>query len=378
MKRNSFLSMALAIVVLSSCGKDDEKVNQLDASEAKASVRLMQSDLRTDVVDMFEADGSAAIMNLSDLVSDFDQVFDGRVQFEKADLKKIMLKKAYDFKTVFVPAKQIKNGRTTEGEDGFNYTTHLGIYEWDAALADFTKTGSSNIIEIRFPEAGATTNNVVLKITEYQEQQVDNGYNYFYNPDTYELDSTQAYGYYPTIIAAEVSINAVKQIGLNFTMNYTTEGTPKGGAIQLFLNPFDYAIAYQEEGSTVSRFTSSIKKNTAIIIENNYRLVFSDVQKSAIQSIDGYSQIRAYKIAGNARNTGGEDPNEFTNFALYLGSDKIGDIVYVKEIMDDGFGTDTSYEPYVRYKDGSQEKLADIFAPVIEELEAYLEEFGNV
>lgn len=149
MNRKLLLILPFAIAAFSSCNKDDEKSGTpLNPVEAKVSINNMSQELETDIITMFEADGAGAIMNLSDLMTDYNGIFDGRQKREKGYVKEVMLKKAQDFKSIFIPQDKMRGGKS-QGETGFNYQENLGIYEWNADSADFSKTGPSNFIEIK-------------------------------------------------------------------------------------------------------------------------------------------------------------------------------------------------------------------------------------
>lgn len=379
MNRKLLLILPFAVAAFSSCNKDDEKSGTpLNPVEAKVSINNMSQELETDIVTMFEADGAGAIMNLSDLMTDYNGIFDGRQKREKGYVKEVMLKKAQDFKSIFIPQDKMRGGKS-QGETGFNYQENLGIYEWNADSADFSKTGPSNFIEIKFPEEGSASNNVSLKITEYSEVLLEVEEYSYYDHNTGEDVYATTTEFYPTALSAELAINEVKQVGLSFAMTYNEKAFPVSAAIGLFLNPFDYSIAYKEEGSTATRFTSSIKKSGDIIIDNNYKIEFTDAEKLVVNILDGYSQIRAYKIVSRAdakkitEMEDGGNINDFIQMALFKRNDKIGDIIFESTVSED-----EGFAAYVNYGDGSKEKLEDIFAPVIRELEKFLEEFGNV
>lgn len=214
-----------------------------------------------------------------------------------------------------------------------------------------------NIIVINFPQEGSSENNISLRITEFSEEQFQDEF------DTY---------YMPTAIAADLSIDNVEQITLDFNAAYNTNGDPVSASVSLFLNPYTFSVAFDDTQTKNVNGSASIKKDQETIVATALKVDFLTQQKEEIDVIEGFVQYRTIKIQGDVdvngiENAENPDPNDFVTLALFDGTNKIGDIIFETEMVD-GFEEDV---PYVKYADGTKAKLEDVLKPVIDEIENF-------
>ncbi len=351
MKKLNLYGLVIGLLILTACGNDDESKATFTVEQAKQSMSKLSTDMSADIVDITSAEGVDAVGDLVSIL-ELSDPFSGRLSSEE---KANWLKRhAVLFKSVFV-TKPLENGRVAEA--GFDYGAHIGTYDWNADTESFDKTTGANIIIINFPQEGSTENNITLRITEYAEEQFSDDF------DSY---------YMPTVIAADLSIDGVEQISLDFSADYNSNGDPIAAAVELFLNPYTFAVAFDDSQTKTATGSASIKKAQETIVAVSLKVDFLSVQKEDVDLIDGFVQYRNMKIQGNVDVNGIEsaenpDPNDFVTLALYDNSNKVGDIIFKTEMVD-GYEEDV---PYIKYADGTMEKLEDVLKPVLDELEDF-------
>lgn len=354
MKRLSIYLLFVVALVAAGCGDDDEQSTAvLKPGEAKVSMDKMSTDMTGDIVGITQAEGVEAIGDLFSL-TELSDPFSGRIEDGKA--ARVWLKNhASEFKSIFISEKV---GFARTAEEGFDFNGNKGVYDWNASTEQFEKTTTGgNIIEINFPAAESATNNVKLQITAYAEQAFEDEFDFYYMP---------------TSLSANLSVDNVKQVEITFSAEYNQDGVPVSGNVSLFLNPYTFAIGFDDTSATRVTGSVSIKEGTTTIVAASTTINFADADKETVNTASGFVQYRNVKIQGDIDAEGYEtannpDINDYVNLALYDGNSKIGDIVFVVEMVD-GYEEDV---PYVQYADGSKEKLEDILQPVIDKLEAF-------
>ena len=368
--KNALLGLAAgALITFSACNSDDTGTNPptISADQAQVELRSMRDAANTDIVDMFETSGMTALFDLSDLIL-IDDPLSGRTGLtpnEQASLiKRVSKSNAQAFKRVFVPSN--REPFTVNDEGGFDYQGNIGVYVWNPSLDEFELTAEqTEIIEMRFPTEGSTVNNASLKITDYAE--------------TATTDEFETY-YQPTKLEANLSVDEVEVVNLAFAVSYTADGVPNQAAITLFLTPFTYSVTFNDANSTSSSGSASVSKNDETIYGVSATVTWADSDKEEANQVDGTITVREYSITGDvdvagADNAGdGADINDFVNLSVLKGSEKIGDIVFETELDGDGFEEEV---PYIVYSDGTKEKLEDVFEPLIDDIEDYLEELDE-
>jgi hypothetical protein len=356
------LSIAVlgAIIGLASCN-DDDSGSKLSKDDAKGKIEEFNSTAVSDLQELSNADGMAAVKDLFNLV-DTDDPFTGRIGTDKKSIKRFFREKGKDFKTIFIPRSI--NGRTAD--DAFDFNSKKGIYTWNAEQNVFTVTGESDIISILFPTEGSSTNNAELQITAYTEKE-------FYD------EEYQEYYYNPEVLKAGLFVNEVKVASIDLDIEWNDDAFPTAVDVTLFVSPFTANITFNGT-STTSTLATSLKKNDDILVATNVTVKFDDESKSSesINTVTGYVQLKNMKIQGSidvkaADQSETGDLNEYIHLALYADNSKVGDIVFVKEVVDDN----EEFVPYLKYNDGSQEKLEEVLQPVVDELNALFEDLDD-
>jgi hypothetical protein len=350
MKKLNYYFLIAVAVAATSCNKDDE-TPQLTVVEAQKSMSKLSTDMSADIVDLIQSEGVNAIGELVSLLN-LNDPFGGRVMSEN-EAKDWFKRNAILLKTIFL-TKSINSSRTND--HGFDFIGNWGEYNWNPVTEQFVKTQiSTEIIVINFPEEGSTSNNISLKLTDYSELLIEDEFEHYYMP---------------TILAADLSINGVKQIELDLDAQYTDVGDPEKANVSLYLNPFTFTISFDVTSTKQSSGKASLSKGQEVIAAVDVVVDFLSVAKEELDNISGFVQYRNIKIQGSVDVNGIEtasnpDMNNFVKLTLYDGANKIGDIEFVTELIG-GVEEDV---PYVKYNDGTKQKLEDVLQPVFDELE---------
>jgi hypothetical protein len=193
------------------------------------------------------------------------------------------------------------------------------------------------------------------------------------------------YTYYlPTKIVAEIKVNNVKQVGLNFEAIYKAQGTPDNASVNLFINPFTYALAVNNTGTKSIKVTASIKKASNLIFDGLYNFNFEDTDKSILNDTEGYIAFNEFKLQGTVdvkelkKLNDDADINPHVSMVLYKAGSKVGDIFFVYETVTEMGQSYKTHVPYLKYSDNSKDKLETVFSSTFEEIENYLLEFEGV
>jgi len=366
------MKLRFSIIVLAgslalfSCNKNKEEVKgDFSATEAKTTLNEMASQMKTDVVALAQTEGKAGLADINDLLGQ-DDVFGGRIGSATTSSK--IKAKFAAFKSVFIP-RAVNNRRADDG--AFDFEGNMGIYNWNASLGEFEKSNeTSDIIVINFPEAESATNNATLKITEYTEGAYDSG-----DVDIVDGNNVPVMEYLPTAISAELSIDGTKEIGVDFSANYNIGGNPTAANISVFANPFTSTLALS---STAKQYdiATSYKNGNTLIIGASGKVNFITEEKEDPKDIDGSVTFRDYKLAGKVnaeeldKQEYDEDPSPYVDATLSKNNRKIGDIIFIFDGVE-------IWDAFVKFEDGSQQKLEDVLQPAIDELENLTMDFED-
>jgi hypothetical protein len=358
LKKLSFPSLCL-LIGLSSCDPDDNG-NQLAKDDAKAAIEDFNATTVSDLQELSGSTGVIALQDLTDLTS-LDDPF-GRIGTEKKDIKAFFQKKGKEFRSIFVPGKAIDGGRVQADtlNDPFDYQANLGIYSWNPQLGtegEFERTGNSTIIEIHFPTEGSLTNNAELRLTAYEEVE-------FYDAESDELS------YQPTLITASLKVDGTVVSSLDFDASFDEAGFPVTANINFVVNDFTMNLGFDGTAATSSVLNASLLHSGETIVATSVTVKYLDSSKSneSLSTIEGFVQFKNLKVQGDIdvkASDATEDLNEVVHLSLYKDNSKVGDIVFVDE--------DGSYIAYLKYADGTQEKLETILQPVVDEVDALVD-----
>jgi hypothetical protein len=356
----SLAALSLVIGFLASCNKDDENGNQLSKNEAQAKLNALNSEATNDLEDLANADGFSALRSLFDL-TELDDPFAGRASNDKQKVRNYFRKKGNELRTIFIK-KTAGSGRI-QSDEPFDFNAHKGIYEWNFDTESFVKTGSSSIIEIRFPTEGSTTNNATLKITAYSEVEL------------FDEEWEEIY-FEPEVIQASLAVDGEEVASLDLNIDWDEEGFPLMADITVELVPFTGNLTFDVSGAMVSTVSASIFHNDDILLATSVTVTYDDASKSeeSIETIVGYVQVRDVKLEGDVDveamdQSSDGDPNDYVHLALFADGTKLGDIVFEDE--------DGEWIPYIQYADGSKEKLEDVLEPILDELDNLESDFSD-
>ncbi|MEQ8476190.1 MAG: hypothetical protein RIB54_08105 [Fulvivirga sp.] len=362
MKRISIYLLAVMTLVATGCGDDDESgTSQLGVNQAKESMNDFSEDLASDIIDITQAEGLDAIGDLFSL-TELSDPFGGRLAVEGKS--KWFKEKAIAFKSIFIP-KHLKNGKSEDA--GFDFQENVGVYNWNFDEEIFEKTSSSGqIIVINFPTEGSITNNAQLRITAYEDELFE--------------DEFEEYAM-PTTLAVDLAIANVKLVEINFSADYNNEGVPTEGAVSIFLKPYTFTVAFDDSNATSTSGSFSLKSESETLINSSATIVFLSNEKDEVKTLEGMVTYRTMKLEGDIdvegiESAGEVDYNDFITLALFDNNAKVGDIVFVTEIIDE----EEDDIPYIQYADGSKQRLEDVFDEAIDELEEFeteIEDWGN-
>lgn len=332
---------------LTSCDKDDNNNgSQLSRTEAKSEITAFNNTAKSSLQNLANADGLQAVKDFFQLVSEDDPF--GRIGTDERKIRTFLREKGTEFKKVFIPAGASK-GRVGEDE-GFDFESNKGVYSWDEEAGEFVFTGEANIIAIFFPTNESQANNAELRISAYEEVLVVDEYG-----DSY---------YQPATLIASVFVDATKVAQLDLDMEYDEGGFPVAADVSLFVAPFTASFGIDVTGATSSTVYASLKEGQETLTAASLTIKYTDPSKNeeSVSSVEGYIQVKNLKLQGSVNlMSASTDFNDFVKLALYANNKKAGDIVFET--------TNGQQTAFIRYSDGSKEKLEDLLEPVLEELD---------
>jgi hypothetical protein len=363
MQKSVLLSVLTLSAFLSGCDKDDDGAGKLSKTDAKAEISEFNSTATLDLQQFSDAEGLNAIADLSDLTA-LDDPF-GRASTDQKKLKSFFHKKGAQFRSIF--QKKSDSGRI-KGSEPFDFNANKGIYEWDFTYEVFVKTGSSSIIQIMFPTEGSLTNNAELQLTAYEEVHV---YDEVFEEDSYE----------PSVLKAALFVESTEVASLDLDVEWGDDGFPLSGDLTAIVVPFTASVSFDVTASTKNTLTASLVRNQETLFATSIAVLYSTSAKTEqdLKSIEGFVQLKNLTLKGSIDVEGTDleedeiDLNDFIHLELLADGKKVGDIVFETEMID-GFEEPVTY---IKYSDGSKEKLDDVLQPVIDELDQISEDLNG-
>lgn len=341
-----------AAVVLSACNKDEEQ-GSLSPSEAKTAMSSANTDISKDVEAVQSAKGFKAMKDLSGL-SDAGNVFPiGRAAEASKDPSGFVREAITSLRKVSMHG--VANGRT-QGDEPYNYNEHKGVYEWKvvAGQGSFVKTGTSTIVEIKFPTAGSNTNNAVFRLTNYAEVKAMDEMGYtFYNP---------------TIIEATLDVDGVKEASLSVKAEYKAGTDDASFAdITYFVNPYTLDVDLDDRSTTATSVSETLSNGNDVLIGWSVNATFDSKNPkggSYPAALTGKVQLRnvIFTVEITAPDQNAKDYNDFIKISITADGRAAGNVVWVTE------ANASEPTPYVQYADGSKQKLQEVFSKLEDSL----------
>jgi hypothetical protein len=358
------IALLAASLMVFSCKKKDKdkeenKPSTVTPSESKDILKTSGTQLKGDIVSFTQSEGADAISSLSRLLASTDS--DPLSGVLRKGERKNQIKAAYkervtNFKNLFLP-EGLPNGRITES---FDYNSNKGVYNWNNATESFEKSGPSDKIVMNFPSVeNGVNNDAKLTLHSYTE-----------NADLS-----------PTQIKADLYVNAVKYVDLDFSATYSGD-TPSKLYYAIYLKPFTNSLNYSDGGNLLKIATSVYKDGeAAAVVSTDFVIDFADSQKEEVTKINGGVYYREIGIKGSvdAKSLDAIEEeltvaqiNQFVKLQIVRSGNNnvIGDV----EIIEDA---STEFNAIVKFSDGSSELLETYFKDAIDGLEDYLMEVSN-
>lgn len=359
----ALLNLLVCTIFIMSCGSDNnESEGVFTSEEAAKSMDEFSTSMHTDIVDMVNSTGTESLTDLVDLISS-DNLFAGRIDTDETRKARI-IQRLREINKVFIPKESVSQ---LGDDDRFEFEQNLGIYNYDTQTEKFIKTVDVvDNIQINFPTEGSVSNNATLRILNFKDVLIENE------------DSMPEY--IPSILVADLSVNAAIVVSLDLSVNWSSNGLPEVAEIALFIIPFDYTLKISTTAATSSFLSLLVSKDNDAIIGTNVTVVFKTQEKEAVSTLTGDVSFRAFKLTGELKIAaleaaeGGENANinDYINLTFYMGENKIGDVILEESVNEEGL------EAYVVYADGSKELLETVLQPIIDEIETLLESLeGN-
>ncbi|MFZ6013394.1 MAG: hypothetical protein ACOYXT_23835 [Bacteroidota bacterium] len=352
------LAIFFVVLTLTSCNKDEN--NGLSKTDATTEINEFNTSAAQDLQALTDADGLQALKEFFQL-ADTDDPFSRIGGHDRKSIKVFFRNKGKEFRSVFATQKAVA-GRT-QGDEPFDYSAHKGLYAWNASLQKFELVGQSDIIRIQFPTEGSPTNNAELKLSAYSEVEI------------FDEEFEESY-YQPSVLKASLLVNQVQLASIDLNIQWHDSGIPITADIIVFVKPFTAILSFDDSNTSSSSLSVSLVRDLETIAAVSVTAKYKNSTKTApnLTAIEGFVQLKNLKLAGSINISGMDasldgDPNKYVHLALYSDGKKVGDIIFINENVN-GF---PEFVAYLRYSDGSKEKLENVFEPVMEELEELTE-----
>jgi hypothetical protein len=338
---NKLVALLLALTfIATSCDDDKETLNKEQAQEAFSSAN---TDFAGALERIQSNPGFTALEDLNSLAGSSSVLPFRQSTATKKDPRVLARQIIASLKNI-ATAGSTNNART-QGDEAFDFEENKGIYDWNPNVGDFVQSGNSSIIELRFPTEGSSTNNATFKLFDYDEVATPDG--------------DEAYS--PTLIDATLSINGTQVAALDATAEYRNDGTDDAifADITYTVGAFSVDLDFNDKAANATSFSQVLREGNNTIIGWGITAVYNSAEKieEDIKSIEGFFQLIniRFTISATQPSSNATDVNDFIKINITVDDAAAGRVV----IGDDG-------EPYVEYRDGSRELLADIFNEIDE------------
>ncbi|MCI0751791.1 MAG: hypothetical protein L0Y35_08125 [Flammeovirgaceae bacterium] len=353
-----FSLAVFAAFLLAACGSD--KDTNLSADQARQALTSAGESLSTDLGEFTSADGYAAFEDLGTYSGAGIPLPFGRTAKEKRD-PRIMVKDGLR-QLRHVITSPTQNAKV-QGEEPFDFDANWGVYEWNPSLEDFELTDPNvTYIQIEYPTTGSSTNDAVLKLTDYEEVEL-----------TYEDFGGTYTTYEPTIMVASLTVDGTLIATIDLEASYNSDtADPVFVDVTFFVNPYTLDVDYDDRSTTNTSFSETLSKNGSVIISWGVSATFGngkgvDEFGDTIEptAIAGFVQLYNVRLdAAIAAPVNQNDPPS-VSIAVTVNGSLAGNIG-VEYVEVDGILVEVVY---IYYTDGTKQPLDEIFGDLATELE---------
>lgn len=273
MKKLIAMMLMLASVFFIACSEDEEK--KVTPEEAKAELNNMTADMSVKLDAMQEAEGFKAIGILNNMPDPFvDAKSSGKTTII-TNIKKYTL-----------PLFDKTKVKSIEGN--FDFEFWWGTYTWDEAhqmwevVFDNPAITTDDKIVIIFPsdETDMYTNDATITINAYEEVEL----------------SVDGYYYYePIDIEANLVVNEVELLSIDFAAEWGSQGEPEMLDVEVFVLPFTFSIDFNiATASADANF--EILYNSEPLFSVGLDATFADASMEMPINVYGYIQYLSVKF----------------------------------------------------------------------------------
>lgn len=374
MKRTILSLIVIAsIFAFYSCNSDKKATE-----DAKETINGAISEMDDDLAGLSETQGMKSMEGFN-ACADVEDPFGGSVKSAgDSDLSP-----SERIKQAFLP-----NLKKSVKSTSFNFTSKVGKYTWNATTQgwDIQQNNPADKIIVEFPSEGQTSsdNDAIFTVSKYEETSFVDGY------------ITE---YQPTEIAADLKLDGVDVITIDYSAEYNTEGTPTSLSASVEMSPYSFSASMVDNGANAEA-DADISLSGSTIFGAGINATFTDDTKEEPTKFDGYLTYRKIKLKGDVDlvelqndidalmedQSATEDDmlkaiNNNISLALHeVGGDKMADI---KAVKSDGSDPDKLFDIVFKYPDGTTEKVdeyADKISVNIEKdaeaLQNFFDSFG--
>lgn len=175
------------------------------------------------------------------------------------------------------------------------FTEQAGTHTWSATTETFDFVAGGDKIIIKFPSAvGASANNAVLTISDYQGKQVQNPVDPQYTGDL------------PVNLLMNIAVDGTKVLDYSFKADYNASGEPVSLNSVLTLAPFSFEIKLVNDTKKVTA-DYTLKKGAELLVamgmgsEGNFtttNIENSDDPGAVANTAEAYFQVMNIKVSG--------------------------------------------------------------------------------
>ncbi|HAF31241.1 MAG TPA: hypothetical protein DCG75_19555 [Bacteroidales bacterium] len=273
MKKLITMMLMMASVFFFACSEDEDK--KLSPEEAKAELNSMTDDMSVKLDEMKNAEGFKAIEALNNMPDPFVETMSSGKTTIIQNIKKYTL-----------PLFDKTKVKSIEGNFDFEYW--WGTYTWDqehqmwTVVFDDPAVTTDDKIVIIFPadEANMNNNNATITILAYEEVEL----------------SVDGYYYYePIDIEANIVVDGIELVGIDFAANWGSQGELEMLDVEVFVLPFTFSINFNI-ASVSGDIDFEILYNSESLFSIGLDATFADATMEMPINIHGYIQYLSVKF----------------------------------------------------------------------------------